>query len=277
MKFAIVTDSHIGPCGFYRGINRIMSNVSENVLCELAETINRESDISFISQLGDLSQDDVRYPNVEFDRANFKRALWYFQKFNVPVYHAVGNHDRENLNYNDLCELLNLTSLHYSFDANDVHCVFLYTRHFNHQNMTIESDQLEWLKQDLATTKLKTLVFMHHPVSDQDLKGNFWFDGSINKALVSNRAEVREIFIDSTVDEQLRCRISADGFRPGLKAGKYLADLYAIARLRLLALGVVNVTGGGWCTHCDTSRFYSYRRDGVTGRMASVIGLRPSS
>ncbi len=197
MKFAIVTDSHIGPCGFYRGINRIMSHVSENVLCELAETINRESDISFISQLGDLSQDDVRYPNVEFDRANFKRALWYFQKFNVPVYHAVGNHDRENLNYNDLCELLNLNSLHYSFDAADVHCVFLYTRHFNHQNMTIESDQLEWLKQDLATTKLKTLVFMHHPVSDQDLTGNFWFEGAINKALVSNRAEVREIFEES--------------------------------------------------------------------------------
>ena len=72
MKFAIVTDSHIGPPGFYKGTNRIMSHLSETVLLELAETLNRESDISFIAQLGDLSQDDVRYQNVEFDRANFK-------------------------------------------------------------------------------------------------------------------------------------------------------------------------------------------------------------
>lgn len=104
-----------------------------------------------------------------------------------------------------------------------------------------------------------------------------WLGPAIGPCHFEVGAEVREIFLDSTVDEQLRGRISADGFRPGLITGKYLADLYAIARIRLLALGVVDVTGGGWCTLCDTSRFYSYRRDGVTGRMASVIGLRPIS
>lgn len=194
MKFAIVTDTHIGPPGFYRGINRIMSHLSETVLLELAESINRQKDLSFIAQLGDMSQDDVRYPSAEFDRANFKRALWYFRKFNLPVYHTVGNHDRENLDYSDLCELLGLSSLHYSFDVGDYHCVFLYTRHFNHRRMVIESGQLRWLEQDLASTQRKTLVFMHHALADQDLKGNFWFEGTPDQALVMNRAEVRKIF-----------------------------------------------------------------------------------
>jgi len=57
------------------------------------------------------------------------------------------------------------------------------------------------------------------------------------------------------------------------RAGRYLADLYALARLRLSALGVTQIFGGGFCTFTDRERFYSYRRDGVCGRMASLIWL----
>jgi copper oxidase (laccase) domain-containing protein len=54
---------------------------------------------------------------------------------------------------------------------------------------------------------------------------------------------------------------------------KYLLDLNMIARRQLLSLGLYaqNVTGGEICTFSDSSNFYSYRRDGVTGRMATVI------
>lgn len=62
-------------------------------------------------------------------------------------------------------------------------------------------------------------------------------------------------------------------FRPGAAAGKWLADIYALARLRLSAAGVQAVYGGGFCTVTDTARFFSYRRDGKTGRMASVIWI----
>jgi len=55
--------------------------------------------------------------------------------------------------------------------------------------------------------------------------------------------------------------------------GKWLCDLYLLARQRLTALGVHRVSGGGHCTFSDPRRFYSYRRDGVTGRMASCIWL----
>ena len=55
--------------------------------------------------------------------------------------------------------------------------------------------------------------------------------------------------------------------------GKWLCDLYLLARQRLIALGVMRVSGGGDCTFSDPLRFYSYRRDGVTGRMASCVWL----
>jgi YfiH family protein len=57
------------------------------------------------------------------------------------------------------------------------------------------------------------------------------------------------------------------------KAGKWLADLYQLARLRLNACGVSQIYGGGFCTYTDSQAFYSYRRDGQTGRMASCIWI----
>lgn len=59
----------------------------------------------------------------------------------------------------------------------------------------------------------------------------------------------------------------------GKASGKYWADLYALARTRLARLGVKHVTGGDACTATDRERFYSYRRDRVTGRMAAMIWL----
>lgn len=59
--------------------------------------------------------------------------------------------------------------------------------------------------------------------------------------------------------------------------GKWLADLYSLARLRLAAAGVSAVSGGGLCTYRDSERFYSYRRDGRTGRMAALVWLVPGS
>jgi YfiH family protein len=64
----------------------------------------------------------------------------------------------------------------------------------------------------------------------------------------------------------------ADAFVP-TSEGKWLADLYRVTRQRLGMLGVGMVFGGGLCTYSDVRRFYSYRRDGVTGRMASLIWM----
>lgn len=66
----------------------------------------------------------------------------------------------------------------------------------------------------------------------------------------------------------------ARAFTPGVRPLHFFADLYALARAELQALGVSNIYGGNFCTFTDDERFYSYRRDGVTGRMASLIWLQ---
>lgn len=60
---------------------------------------------------------------------------------------------------------------------------------------------------------------------------------------------------------------------PG-RPGKYLADMFTLARLMLARDGVARVHGGGVCTASAPQRFYSYRRDGVSGRQASLIWLK---
>jgi YfiH family protein len=92
-----------------------------------------------------------------------------------------------------------------------------------------------------------------------------WLGPSIGAAAFEVGDEVRGAFIarDAGADA---------AFRRG-RAGRWLADLPALARRRLRAAGVDAVTGGEHCTVMDTARFYSYRRDGATGRMAALAWL----
>jgi len=68
---------------------------------------------------------------------------------------------------------------------------------------------------------------------------------------------------------------AACAFRPYPdREGKYLADIYALARRMLARDGIVRVHGGERCTFSDAERFYSFRRDRVTGRQASLIWIK---
>lgn len=85
-------------------------------------------------------------------------------------------------------------------------------------------------------------------------------------------AEVRDAFLDtapqSEHDDTRQAFVAID-----TAPGKFLADLPALARLRLARAGVAQVSGGAACTVAERARFYSYRRDRVTGRMAAAIWL----
>jgi polyphenol oxidase len=73
-------------------------------------------------------------------------------------------------------------------------------------------------------------------------------------------------------DEVRAAFIEKDAFL-ARRPGHWLLDLYAVARQRLQRQGVERIFGGGYCTYSDPERFYSYRRDGSTGRMAALIWL----
>ena len=92
-----------------------------------------------------------------------------------------------------------------------------------------------------------------------------WLGPAIGPDAFEVGSEVRSAFLAADPG-------ATGAFRPS-PCGRWLADIYILARRRLAALGVVSVWGGGLCTFGDAQRFYSYRRDGVTGRMASLIWL----
>ena len=93
-----------------------------------------------------------------------------------------------------------------------------------------------------------------------------WLGPAIGPQNFEVGQEVRDAFVARDAAAHL-------AFRPH-GTNKFLADLYLLARQRLGAAGVTAIFGGELCTVADAKRFFSYRRDGVTGRMASLIWLR---
>ena len=93
-----------------------------------------------------------------------------------------------------------------------------------------------------------------------------WLGPAIGPAAFEVGDEVRAAFVGADPG-------AAAAFVPGVAPGKWLADLFMLARRRLVAAGVGRIDGGGVCTVADPGHFYSYRRDGTTGRFASLIWL----
>jgi polyphenol oxidase len=93
-----------------------------------------------------------------------------------------------------------------------------------------------------------------------------WLGPAIGAGRYEVDGAVREAFTGSSAD-------LAGAFSPSRPRHWHL-DLYRAARLSLGTLGVRAVYGGGYCTYGDSDRFFSHRRDGVTGRMATLIWVR---
>lgn len=92
-----------------------------------------------------------------------------------------------------------------------------------------------------------------------------WLGPAIGPETFEVGDEVRTAFVD--VDANACQAFTA------LEKGKWLANIYLLARQRLAAMGVTQIHGGDFCTHADETRFFSYRRDQATGRTATLIWL----
>jgi purine-nucleoside/S-methyl-5'-thioadenosine phosphorylase / adenosine deaminase len=92
-----------------------------------------------------------------------------------------------------------------------------------------------------------------------------WLGPAIGQGAFEVGPEVRQAFIDQLPDAGVSFQRN--------DRGRFQADLCALARIVLARTGVGSVFGGGWCTATDAARFFSYRRDGVTGRMATLAWL----
>ncbi|NRA19702.1 MAG: peptidoglycan editing factor PgeF [Oceanospirillaceae bacterium] len=95
---------------------------------------------------------------------------------------------------------------------------------------------------------------------------DIWLAPAIGPQVFEVGDEVRQQFVERNAN-------SSQAFIATAERGKWLADIYQLARLRLVSSGVNigNIYGGDYCTYTEQQRFFSYRREGVTGRMATVI------
>jgi YfiH family protein len=94
-----------------------------------------------------------------------------------------------------------------------------------------------------------------------------WLGPAIGPRHFEIGAEVREALLRGDPGAEA-------AFEPNAR-GRYMADLYSLARRRLARLGVERIYGGGECTYTDRDKYFSHRRDGQTGRQATLIWLEP--
>jgi hypothetical protein len=93
-----------------------------------------------------------------------------------------------------------------------------------------------------------------------------WLGPAIEQDMFEVGPEVRDQFVARSSDN--------DGAFLANARGRWQADLYDLARRELARLGVTEVFGGGLRCYADRDRFYSYRRDGKTGRMATLVWMK---
>ncbi len=91
-----------------------------------------------------------------------------------------------------------------------------------------------------------------------------WLGPAIGPGAFEVGKDVYDAFVDLNAENVI-------AFKP--HRDRWLADLYQLARLALTRVGVGHVSGGSCCTYSEPEKFYSYRRDGVTGRMVSVVWI----
>ena len=100
---------------------------------------------------------------------------------------------------------------------------------------------------------------------DEPSKVMAWMGPAIGPEHVEVGDEVRESFVQQHA-------VAEDAFVAS-RSGHWMADIFQLAQQRLSSAGVSHIFGGGICTYADADHFYSFRRESVTGRMASLIWL----
>jgi len=193
MRFAIISDIHLGPERLHNGVQQKLSRFSEKLTENFVDEMNTNIKPKMAIQLGDIIQDK----NYELDKVNFEKGIHYLNKLTCPVHHAFGNHDQRFLTRNDLLTLTNRPELYYSFDIGNHHCIILYSDDEKKIQPYIPNEEIDWFKSDIEKTDKPTIIFVHHILSDQDLTGNFWFEGKPERCLIQNRSEIRNILNQS--------------------------------------------------------------------------------
>ncbi|SDG55383.1 MULTISPECIES: peptidoglycan editing factor PgeF [unclassified Duganella] len=138
------------------------------------------------------------------------------------------------------------------------------------QGKTVAAAHAGW--RGLASGVLENTVEAMRAAGAGELSA--WMGPAIGQYQFEVGPDVKQAFLGGAVDDSGVRHVEAAFSTMEGKPGKYLADIYSLARYLLHRAGVKDVHGGEFCTVSNSGRFYSYRRDGVTGRQATLIWLK---
>lgn len=189
MKIAIITDIHLGKESTNGEVVLKLSRFAQTELDNFINKVKENPQIEAVINLGDLIEDE----NYHQDATNYQKAIKNFKDIQKPVYHTIGNHEQVFLGDEDLRAWLGYEHLFFSFKLGCYLGIILYSEHKPGILPRIGISQIKWLKNELARTNLPVIVFVHHPLSDQSLIGNVWFENNNEACLIENRVEVRTI------------------------------------------------------------------------------------
>jgi len=198
IRFGLISDVH------YANRESAGNRFYSQSLTKAQEAIDRmnHEKLDFAIELGDFKDQDA-VPNEGNTLKYLTDIESVFRKFNGPTYHVLGNHDMDGISKQQFLEMVENTGIsntnsYYSFDQKGIHFVVLdgnFTKEgtaYDHGNFSwedagIPEEEINWLKTDLKSNQLPTIVFIHQMLDDS--KGV--------KQAVQNAAEVRQILEQS--------------------------------------------------------------------------------
>jgi 3',5'-cyclic-AMP phosphodiesterase len=194
MRFALISDVHLGPLASHQGKLRKLTHLSEDLINAFVRRMRDEVRPDLVINLGDVIEDE----SPEKDRERYRQFVAMLREIDKPVLHVAGNHDTINLTAAELCAMWgHATDATYSQDHHGIHFAVLRTIEHRDERIELPAAQIEWLKRDLAATKLPAIVLMHHPASEMRLEGNRWFEKFPHVCRVVERRALREVIQNS--------------------------------------------------------------------------------
>lgn len=194
MRFALISDVHLGPQASHQGKLRKLTHLSEELVAAFVRRMRDELKPDLVINLGDVLEDE----SPERDRERYTRFVALLRDIGKPVLHVAGNHDTVHLSPAELCELWgDVNELTYSRDVHGVHYAVLRTIEHRGERIELPEEQIRWLERDLAETKLPSIVLMHHPASEMRLDGNRWFEKRPHLCRVVERRALRQVIEQS--------------------------------------------------------------------------------
>jgi 3',5'-cyclic AMP phosphodiesterase CpdA len=194
MRFALISDVHLGPSASHQGKLRKLTHLSEELVTGFVCSMRDELHPDLVINLGDVVEDE----SSELDRERYARFVELLGGIGKPVLHVAGNHDTINLTPRELCELWgDASELSYSRDHHGVHFAVLRTIEHRGERIELPDAQIRWLERDLAQTTLPCIVLMHHPASEMRLEGNRWFEKRPHLCRVVERRALRQVIEQS--------------------------------------------------------------------------------